>query len=161
MYWFGERLVASQIRHGFMELGICRPLWWSVGWFHDRRSVGQLVLIRVPLGGPLPDFSFLSSIMALLSVGRPLWREERSVIYILGTPQSEPRRTHNQTLRSHLRLRSPYLYPPRQVSPVTSPDIWVPFSSPLTTSRDMMEYILTRLHTGTLTVGDIILWMDL
>jgi hypothetical protein len=49
----------------------------------------------------------LSEICGLLSVGRPLWREDGSAICSVITQWSESRRTHNHNLLSHLRLPQP------------------------------------------------------
>jgi hypothetical protein len=46
----------------------------------------------------------LSEICGLVSVRRPLWREDGSVICSVITQWSESRRTRNHTLLSHLRL---------------------------------------------------------
>jgi hypothetical protein len=64
----------------------------------------------------LPVGMFLSEICCLVSVGRPLWREDGSAICSVITQWSESLRNH--ILLSHLRLpptwraRFPYLYPP-------------------------------------------------
>jgi hypothetical protein len=46
----------------------------------------------------------LSEICGLVSVGRPLWREDGSAICSVITQWSGSRRTRNHTLLSHLRL---------------------------------------------------------
>jgi hypothetical protein len=62
--------------------------------------------------------TLLSEICGLVSVGRPVWREDRSAVCSIITQWSESRRTRNDTLLSHLRLsptwraRFPYLCPP-------------------------------------------------
>jgi hypothetical protein len=48
-----------------------------------------------------------SEICCLVSVGRPLWREDGSAICIAITQWSESHRTPNHTLLSHLRLPQP------------------------------------------------------
>jgi hypothetical protein len=66
----------------------------------------------------LPVGVLLSEICGLISVKRPLWREDGSAICSVITQWSESRRTSNHTLLSHLRspptwrARFPYLYPP-------------------------------------------------
>jgi hypothetical protein len=49
----------------------------------------------------------LSEICGLVSVGRPLWREEGSAVCSVIIQWSESRRTRNHTLLSHLRLPQP------------------------------------------------------
>jgi hypothetical protein len=49
-------------------------------------------------------FFFCRSIALLFALGRPLWREDGSVICSALCQWSELRRTHNHTLLSHLRL---------------------------------------------------------
>jgi hypothetical protein len=71
-------------------------------------------------------FPFFCRTIALLFVlGRPLWREDGSVICRAICQWSESQMTHNHTVW-----------------------YWVPFSSPLTTRRDYGGSILARLHTG-------------
>jgi hypothetical protein len=81
---------------------------------------------RAPLWGPWSDFtfSFCRKIALLLVLGRPLWREDGSVICSTICQWSELRRTHNHTLLSHLRLMGS-----------------------ITTRRDYGESIVTHLHT--------------
>jgi hypothetical protein len=55
----------------------------------------------------LPHGRLLSQICGLVSVRRPLWREDGSVIYSVITQWSESLRTRNHTLQSHLRLPQP------------------------------------------------------
>jgi hypothetical protein len=55
----------------------------------------------------LPVGMLLSEICGLVSVGRPLWREEWSEICNVITQWSELRRTRNHTLLSYLRLLQP------------------------------------------------------
>jgi hypothetical protein len=52
----------------------------------------------------LSVWKFLCEICGLVSVGRPLWREDGSAICSVITQWSESRRTRNHTLLSHLRL---------------------------------------------------------
>jgi hypothetical protein len=60
----------------------------------------------------------------------------RAVIFSVVIPQTEPRRTYNHALMSHLRLRSLYLF-----RPIYTPAHWVLFSSPLTTGRYMAQVL--------------------
>jgi hypothetical protein len=65
-----------------------------------------------------PVGMLLSEICGLVSVARPLWREDGSPICSVITQWSESRRTRNHTLLSHLRpptwrARFPYSCPPR------------------------------------------------
>jgi hypothetical protein len=55
----------------------------------------------------LPVGMLLSESYGLVSVGRPLWREDRSAVCSAITQWSESRRTRNHTLLSHLRLPQP------------------------------------------------------
>jgi hypothetical protein len=63
---------------------------------------------RAPLWDPWPDFTFsilfFQKIALLFVLGRPLWREDESVICSAICQWPESRRTHNHTLLSHLRL---------------------------------------------------------
>jgi hypothetical protein len=74
------------------------------------RSVSQSVCLSVehPCGTCdqilLPVGMLLSELCGLVSVGRPLWREDESAISTEITQWSESRRTRNHTLLSHLRL---------------------------------------------------------
>jgi hypothetical protein len=61
---------------------------------------------RAPLWDLRPEM-LLSEICGLVSVGRPLWREDGCVICIQIIQWSESRRTRNHTLLSHLRLPQP------------------------------------------------------
>jgi hypothetical protein len=57
--------------------------------------------------GPWPDFTFffpLPKNCFVLRLGRPLWREDGSAICSAICQWLQSRRTHNRTLKSHLRL---------------------------------------------------------
>jgi hypothetical protein len=75
----------------------------------NRRPVGQFVLVSGSFWSRWPDFKSLWMIITffLLQVGRPLWREDGSVICSAITHWLESYRTHNHTLLSHLRLPQP------------------------------------------------------
>jgi hypothetical protein len=79
----------------------------------------------------LPVTSLLSEICGLVSVGRPLWREEGSAICSVMAQWSKSRRNRNHTLLSQLRLlptwrvRFPYLHPPGTGWPRYTPRHWV------------------------------------
>jgi hypothetical protein len=79
----------------------------------------------------LPVGMLLSEICGLVSLGRPLWREDGYAICSVITQWSESRRTRNHTLLSHLRLPqpggpgSPYLYPLGRGWPSYTPGHWV------------------------------------
>jgi hypothetical protein len=68
----------------------------------------------------------------LVSVGRPLWREDGSAIFSVNTQWSEWLRTRNHALLSHLRLSQPVgsgsrIYiPQEQGGPVIPPDPGLP-----------------------------------
>jgi hypothetical protein len=101
-----------------------------------RLTVSQLLCLGIehPSGTCdqilLPVGMFLSEICGLVSLGRPLWREDGSAICSLITQQSESLRTRNHTLLSHLRLpptwraRFPYLYPLGTGWPSYTPEYW-------------------------------------
>jgi hypothetical protein len=62
------------------------------------------------------------------------------------TPQSDPRRTHNHTLLSNLRLRSPYLHSPGNTPAQLDPQA---LGSLFVACYDWQGYcgdILSRLH---------------
>jgi hypothetical protein len=68
---------------------VSRPIRLGVGHPHD-----QIFLFPF----------FCRTIALFLVLGRPLWREDGSVICSAICQWSESRRTHNHTLLSHLRL---------------------------------------------------------
>jgi hypothetical protein len=98
-----------------------------------RLTVGQSVCLGIehPCGTCdqilLPVEMLLSEICGLVSVGRPLWREDGSAIYSVITQWSESLRTRNHTLLSLLRLPQPggpgsHIYiPQEQGGPVIPP----------------------------------------
>jgi hypothetical protein len=107
--------------------------WVELSISYGRRSVDQFVLVSGSLLGPMTRFypyPFFSDncFVVVLPVGRPLWREDKSVTYSAIPDWSG----HWGPITIHYRL------------------IWdrVPSSSPLTTRRDCGGGILTRLHTG-------------
>jgi hypothetical protein len=91
-----------------------------------------------------------------VDVGCPLWREDWSVVYnccwsspaqsFLGLSPAVLMTTF-YCLRFETpptcRARSPYLYPPGTRCPSYTPRHWVPFSSPPTTRRAMVEVFET------------------
>jgi hypothetical protein len=117
---------------------------------------------RALIWSPWPDFCFLSDSCGFLAVGRPLWRDDGSVIYCTiasgpcqsslswaeGPQNSRPYFTVSSETPPTWRARSPYLYLPGTGWPSYIPRHWVPLPSPLTTRRDYGGGILTRLHTG-------------
>jgi hypothetical protein len=77
-----------------------------------RLTVSQSVLISSTLVGSTTRYYFLPEccclkICCVVSVGRPLWREDGSVVCTIITQWSESHRTLNNTLLSHLRLPQP------------------------------------------------------
>jgi hypothetical protein len=90
---------------------------------YDWQSVSQSVCLGIeyPCGtcGQIlfPVGMLLSEVCGLVSVGRPLWREDGSVICSAITQWSESLRTRNHILLSHLKL----LQPGGQVSVLISP----------------------------------------
>jgi hypothetical protein len=90
---------------------------------YDLRSVNQYVLVSSPLWDLWPDITPCLRVpvwkLRFVSVRRPLWREDASVVCIAITQWSESRRTANHTLLSHLRLPQPggpcsHIYIPQQ-----------------------------------------------
>jgi hypothetical protein len=93
---------------------IISPISRSRSYFTtDGQSVSQSVCLGIdfPCGTCdqilLPVGMLLSEICGLVSVGRPLWREGGSTICSVITQWSEPLRTRNHILLSHLRLPQP------------------------------------------------------
>jgi hypothetical protein len=90
---------------------------------------------RAPFGGPWPHFNYLSLTISffLLHAGRPLWREDGSIICSAITHWLESHRTHNHILLSHMRLLQPGMPVPRiyipqeQGGPVIPPGTGFPF----------------------------------
>jgi hypothetical protein len=74
---------------------------------HDWRSVSQHALVSSTLVGLATRYYFLSECCCLVSVGRPLWREQGATICSVITLWFESRRTRNHTLLPHLRLLQP------------------------------------------------------
>jgi hypothetical protein len=64
-----------------------------------------------PLTIILASIEILIIYLPFFVMGLPFWREDSSVIFSGVAPESEPRRSYNQTLLSHWRLRSRNLYP--------------------------------------------------
>jgi hypothetical protein len=75
--------------------------WWSVNMCWSRAHSGTCDLILLPVG------RFLSESCGLVTVGRPLWREEGYAVCSATTQWSESSRTSNHTLPSYLRLLKP------------------------------------------------------
>jgi hypothetical protein len=70
-------------------------------------SVSQYVLVSGTLVGLATRYYFLPECFCLVFVGPPFWLEEGSAICSVITQWSEPLRTCNYTLLSHLRLLQP------------------------------------------------------
>jgi hypothetical protein len=86
-------------------LCVSKSNWTPVKIFYYRRSVGQSVLVSGHHPGPATKLSFYSMEIILRYLRVFIW-----VLYIIFSaviPWSEPRRTHNHTSLSRLRLRSP------------------------------------------------------
>jgi hypothetical protein len=107
-----------------------------------RLTVSQYVLVSSTLSGTydqilLPAGVLLSEICGLVSVGRPLWREDGSEIYSVIAQWSESRKTRNHIYcliwAPSWRARFPYLYPSGTGWRSYTPGHWVPFTSSLTT----------------------------
>jgi hypothetical protein len=119
----------SEVSDSIFTIELCR---FELSLSYCRRSVDQFVLVSGSPLGPMTRFypyPFSSdNCFVALPAGRPLWREDGSVIYSAIADWSG----HWGPVTIHYRL------------------IWdyVPSSSPLTTLRDCGGDILTRLHTG-------------
>jgi hypothetical protein len=126
-------MVMRQIYHQDFIRSQC--LGWGLRPRYDRRSV-SMSWHRAPLWDLRPIFfrvgMLLSEIFGLVSIGRPLWREDGSAICRAITQWSESLRTRNQTLLSHLRLPQPggpgsrIYIPQEQGGPVIPPGTGFP-----------------------------------
>jgi hypothetical protein len=77
----------------------------------------------------LPVWMLLYEIWGLVSVRRPLWREDRSATCSVITKWSESLKTRNHTLLSHLRLPQPgepgsRIYIPQEQGGPVIPRMW-------------------------------------
>jgi hypothetical protein len=123
---------------------------------YDRRSVSQSVFLL------WPDFCFLTDSCGILDAGRPLWREDGSVIYscncfwalpeqsLSGPSPPEFMTIFYYLIRDFLTwwARSPYLCPPRNKVAQLYPRA---LGSLFVASYDSEDYggvIATRLHMG-------------
>jgi hypothetical protein len=129
-----------------------------------RPTVSRPVCLGVkPHLGPKTRFLLLSDSCGFVDVGRPLWRDNGSVVYNCSGPRQ---RSHSQVrvpwdswtyfTVSDSRLpqpggdRSPYLYPPGTWWASYTPRQCVPFSSPPTTLKatvEVFEPASTRART--------------
>jgi hypothetical protein len=138
---------------------------------YDRRSVGQCVLISSPHLRPKTRFLLLSDSCGFVDVGRPLWREDGSVVYNCRWPSSAqsfsgPSPAGLITIFYCLRFetpptwstRSPYLYPPGTGWPSYTPTHCVPFSSPPTARGSVVGWG-TMLHAGRSRVRVLMRWI--
>jgi hypothetical protein len=133
--WPGSRIYIPQEQSGLVIPP--GPRWSEVRLLYDWRSVSQSVCLGIEHACGscdqilLPVGMLLSEISGLVSVGRPLWREDGSAICSAVTHWSESSRIRNHTLLSHLRLpptwraRFPYLYPPGTGWTSYTPEHWV------------------------------------
>jgi hypothetical protein len=118
----------------FMQVRLLEILlsWVELSSSYGRWSVDQFVLVSSSHLGPMIRFYpypfFSDNCLVVLPVGRPLWREDGSVIYSEVADWSG----HWGPITIHYRL------------------IWdcVPFLSPLTNRRGYGGGILTRLYMG-------------
>jgi hypothetical protein len=124
--------------------------------WYDRRSVEQSVLVSSTYLGPRTRCLLLSNSCGFIDVGRPLWREDASVVYSCCFPS--PRQPFSGTSPTGLmtifyclrletpptwRARFPYLYPSGTGWCSYIPRHRVPFSSLPATSRATVEVFET------------------
>jgi hypothetical protein len=116
---------------------------------YDVRSAGQSALVSSTHSGPKTTFILLSDNCGFVHVGRPLWREDGSVVYncCWASPAqsfSDLSSTEFMTMFYCLRFetppppwraRSPYLCLPETGWHSYTPRHSAPFSSPRTTRR--------------------------
>jgi hypothetical protein len=99
---------------------------------YDWQLASQYVLVSNTLVGLANRYYFLTEGCSLVSVRRPLWREDMSAIYSVVTEWSESRRTRNHTSLSHLRVPQPgglgsHIYiPQEEAGPVIPPGTGFP-----------------------------------
>jgi hypothetical protein len=107
-----QRILRSACSHILPRLPLKLNSRPTVSWLLPR--------CRAPIWSLWPDFHFLPDNCWFLDVGRPLWREDGSVIYsyncFWSLPGQSPAGPSPTELRPYLiwdrRARSPYLYPP-------------------------------------------------
>jgi hypothetical protein len=93
---------------------------------YDRQPVGLSVLVSGAHLGPATNFSFSlkfpSDSCGFISLWRPFWREDWSVILLLGLARAV---TLGIKSPPTWRARSPYLFPPGTGWPSYTPGHWV------------------------------------
>jgi hypothetical protein len=105
----------------WLEAKVEVTLWLTV-------SQSACICVGHPFGGPWPEFTFpffCRKIALLFVLGRPLWREDGSVICSAICRWSQSQRTHNHTLLSHLRLLASL-----SVASYESQGLWWKYSYP-------------------------------
>jgi hypothetical protein len=117
-------------------------------------SFGQSFVVSGHRLGPATNFSFSSMEIIVrhlqfFIMECPLWREDRSIIFSAAVPQSEPRRTRNHALLSHLGLRYPYLYPPGTGGRIIPPGTGFTFCHLLQLVGIHWSYSIRPPHCGT------------
>jgi hypothetical protein len=142
---FTSRSLVTALNSGILQLPLSGSLWMLVSFqltlffrllyrtdsvdswqlYYDRRSVGQFVLVWSPHLGLMTRFLLLSDNCWFVDMGRPLWREDRSVVYNCCCLRQ----------RSHSQVRVPRGSWPH----FTVSDSRLPFSSPPTTRRVTVE----------------------
>jgi hypothetical protein len=127
--------------------------------YYDWRSVGQSVFVSSPRLGPKTRFLLLSNSFEIVDVGRPLWREDGSVVYNCCWPSpaqsfSSPSPAELMSPYYFLRFeiiptwmaRSLYLCPPGTGWPSYTPRHWVTFHRLLRLAGLRWRYSTPPLH---------------
>jgi hypothetical protein len=98
-----------RLRNALGSTNICLTALSKSKLLYDWRSASHYVLVSSTFVGLATRYvrMLLSEICGLVSVGRPLWRENGFAICNVITQWSKSRRTRNHTLLSHLRLSQP------------------------------------------------------
>jgi hypothetical protein len=130
-----QGMVENIIKHGSHKVKVKFTL--------ELTDISQYVLVSSPLWDLWSDVTscIKVSVWKLLShiYGAPSLTRGRVCSLQCNHSMARVGITRNHTLLSHLSTRFPYLYPLGTGWPSYTPRHWVPFTSPLTTRRAMVE----------------------